>query len=57
MQHAFNAYVTKVLESLTVGDMQLSAAKALCRLNIQQLELSYLRLEDTSIVANRLVSH
>lgn len=56
MHHAYNAYVSKVLELLTASAIPLTEAKHLCRSNLQFLEQSYVTLTDTEEVVGKLMS-
>lgn len=56
MQHAYNAYVTKVLEVMTTSALTVNQAKRLCRENLQFLEKSYMNLDDTQVVAQTLLA-
>ena len=56
MQHAYNAYVTKVLEEMVGSNLPLKDAKRVCRDRLQFLEQSYVNLADTKEVASKLIA-
>lgn len=51
MHHAYNAYITKVLEAMVSSEMSLKQAKQICRQKLQFLEESYRGLSDAKLVA------
>jgi len=56
MKHAFNAYVTKVLEQFSALDVGSAEARRVCRANLSFLEKAYVNHTDTRMVAEMLVA-